>query len=89
MQTIRVEKVEHSIKTNYGHCDVVTVKMNGHLFEFSKYADEKEWFCDCHILPNLYPVFLHGAGSRCCKKEIASGALRLAIDEAVRGEVIQ
>lgn len=50
-------------------------------FEFSRFPNEKEWYCDAHLRRG-FPVFVHGPGSRCCIKQNAQGEMKEALEKA-------
>jgi hypothetical protein len=47
----------------------------------SRYSTEQEWYVDAQI-NNMLPLFCHGEGSRCCRKQAAQAELLEAIEAA-------
>ena len=60
------------------------VEAGGDLLWFSRFDTETEWYCDAHFGAKGFPYFCHGEGSRCCRKHVATGALKEALDEQKR-----
>ena len=56
------------------------VKVGEGTVLFSRYDDEGKWFCDAHFGRAGFPHFSHGEGSRCCRKQVATGRLAEALD---------
>jgi hypothetical protein len=57
------------------------VEIGGELLWFTRFDEEKSWYCDAHFSANGYPYFCDGEGSRCCRKRAAIGSLAAALDE--------
>ena len=63
------------------------VEVEKRTLMFSRYDDESQWYCDAYFGPNGFPHFCHGEGSRCCRKQVATGELKDLLDERLRQEV--
>ena len=63
------------------------VEVEGQTLMFSRYDEESQWYCDAHFGANGFPHFVHGEGSRCCRKQVAIGELKEQLDERLRQEV--
>ena len=61
-----------------------TVAVEDQTLMFSRYDTEDEWYCDAHFGAHGYPYFCHGEGSRSCRKQVATGDLKDALDARKR-----
>ena len=63
-----------------------SVKVGKTEITFSRYDDETEWYADAYF-DNGLPSWCHGAGSRSCRKQIATGALAEALNQRLGCEI--
>ena len=62
---------------------VATVEAGNRVYSFSRLPSDSGWCADsCFGKDNMYPYFCHGEGSRCTAKQVATGELAAALDDA-------
>jgi len=78
---IEVLILEHFRNTPYGkQASFASVKIGLRTYHFSRYADERHWMCDA-VFHGCLPMEVHGFGSRCCAKQVATAEVERAIGD--------